>query len=240
MSGDIPSRLPEPPGRAVRRTLRGDQKSEQIRLKATELFLQHGYDGVSVDEIVRVVGGSKTTLYNHYHNKEGLFVAIVKGLCEDLLASFISFGIPALEVEEGLRSLGLVLVGTLLQERHVAFQRLIVAESVRFPALGRAWFESGPEASRTIIALFLEQAQRAGRLRISDPHLSATLLHDMFTFDLLYRAMIGARPNDDEIRHRIDTAIDLFLNGLASTDTSTSDAQTFFGRMGRTKGKRND
>ena len=209
--------LPDAPRRAIRRTRRGDEKSEQIRLTATELFLKRGYDLVSVDEIVRAVGGSKTNVYNHFDNKEGLFVAIVKGLCEDLLASFVTIDVSTLGVEEGLRSLAQALLRILLQDRHLAFQRLIIAETGRFPALGRAWFESGPELSRRIIARFVEEHQRAGHLRRSNAHQSATLFHDMITFDLLHRAMMGDRPSDDEIRHRIDTAIDAFLHGFART-----------------------
>ncbi len=217
MNVTTPTPLSDAPRRAIRRTRRGDEKSEQIRSTATELFLRHGYDGVSVDEIVRVVGGSKTNIYNHFHNKEGLFVAIVKGLCEDFLASFVTIDTSALGVEEGLRSLALALLGIVLQDRHLAFQRLIIAETARFPALGRAWFESGPETSRSIIAQFVEKQQRAGHLRRSDPHQSATLFHDMITCDLLHRAMLGDKPSDAEIRHRIDTAIDAFLHGFAQT-----------------------
>jgi TetR/AcrR family transcriptional regulator, mexJK operon transcriptional repressor len=209
--------LPDAPRRAIRRTRRGDAKFEQIRATATELFLKHGYDSVSVDEIVRAVGGSKTNVYNHFRNKEGLFAAIVKGLCEDFLAAFVAIDVSALGVEDGLRSLALALLGILLEDRHVAFQRLIIAETARFPALGRAWFECGPETSRSIIAQFVEKQQRAGRLRRSDPHQSATLFHDMITFDLLHRAMLGDKPSDDEIRHRIDTVIDAFLHGFART-----------------------
>jgi AcrR family transcriptional regulator len=210
---------PTPPSdasrRAIRRTRRGDEKSEQIRATATEMFLKDGYDRVSVDEIVRAVGGSKTNVYNHFHNKEGLFVAIVKGLCEELLASFVAIDVSTLGVEEGLRSLALALLDTLLQDRHLAFQRLMIAESARFPVLGRAWFESGPETSRSIMAQFIKKQQRAGRLRRIDPHESATLFHDMITFDLIHRAMLGDKPSNDEIRRRIDAVIDAFLRGFA-------------------------
>ena len=73
---------------------------------------------------------------------------------------------------------------------------------------------SGPERSRSIIAQFIKKQQRAGRLRRSDPHQSATLFHDMIIFDLLHRAMLGDKPSDDEIRHRVDTTIDAFLHGF--------------------------
>jgi AcrR family transcriptional regulator len=215
MSLDVAQPPPEAPRRAIRRTRRGDQRSEQIRATATDLFLKHGYGGVSVDEIVRTVGGSKTNVYNHFGNKEGLFVAVVQRLCEDLLASFVTVDVSALGLEEGLRSLALALVGILLQDRHLALQRVVVAETARFPAIGRAWFESGPERSRGIIAQFIEKEQRAGRLQRSDPHQSATLFHDMITFDLINRAMLGEKPSDGEIGRRIDLAVAAFVHGFA-------------------------
>jgi hypothetical protein len=70
----------------------------------------------------------------------------------------------------------------------------MIAESARFPALGHAWFESGPETSRSISAQFIQKQQRVARLRRSDPHQSAALFDDMITFDLLYRAVLGDNP----------------------------------------------
>src|ERR1700739_2883357 len=102
---------PESLRRAIRRTRRGDEKSEQIRATATELFLRYGYDGVSVDEIVRIVGGSKSNGYNHFGGKEGLFVAIVERLTEDLVATFATIDLSNVSVEKGLRSLALTLLG---------------------------------------------------------------------------------------------------------------------------------
>jgi AcrR family transcriptional regulator len=222
MSTQAATPLPARPRRAIRRTWRGDQKSEQIRLTATELFLRHGYEGVSVDAIIRIVGGSKTNIYNHFGGKEGLFVAIVEGLTEDLLASFVTIDVSNLSVGKGLRSLSLALLDILLQEKHLALQRLVIAEAARFPALGRAWFACGPEASRRIIARFIEQQQRTGRLRRSDPHESATLFHDMISFDLLHRAMVGDRPTDNDIHQRIEAAIKVFLHGFARTAAPSS------------------
>jgi hypothetical protein len=151
----------------------------------------------------------------------------VQGLCEDLLASFATIDVSNLSLEKGLRSLALALLGIVFQEKHLAFHRVIIAESARFTALGRAWFESGPEASRSIIASFVEQQQqqRAGHLRGSDPHQVAALFHDMISFDLLHRAMVGDRPTDDKIRQPIDTAIEVFLHGLARTKPPTAGAK---------------
>jgi TetR/AcrR family transcriptional regulator, mexJK operon transcriptional repressor len=225
MSAIVTATPADPAGRAIRRTRRGDAKSEQIRATATELFLRRGYDGVSVDEIVRIVGGSKTNVYNHFGGKEGLFAAIVNGLCEDALASFVTIDVANLSVEKGLRALAVTLLGILLEEKLLAVQRLVIAESMRFPALGRAWIRSGPERSRRIIARFIEQQQRAGRLRQCDPHQSATLFHDMICFDLVHRAIVGDQPTDDDVRQRIESAIEVLLHGIARIEAPAAGAR---------------
>jgi AcrR family transcriptional regulator len=218
MNAQAAAPRPNPPRRTIRRTRRGDEKAEQIHATATELFLRYGYDGVSVDEIVRIVGGSKSNVYNHFGGKEGLFVAIVERLTEDLVATFATIDLSNVSVEKGLRSLALTLLGILLQEKHLALHRLVIAEAARFPDLGRAWFESGPEMSRRIIARFIELQQRAGRLRRCDPHEAATLFHDMISFDLLTRAIVGDRPSDNDIRQRIEATIKAFLHGFGRTE----------------------
>jgi hypothetical protein len=55
-----------------------------------------------------------------------------------MLASFVRFDVADLRLQEGLRLLGLALVNLLLQERHLAFQRLVIAEAARFPRQARA------------------------------------------------------------------------------------------------------
>ena len=52
----------------------------------------------------------------------------------------------------------------------------------------------------------------------------------MITFDLLHRAMMGDKPSVDEIRHRIDMAIDTFLYGFGRTEAPFPDPQTPPGR----------
>ena len=51
---------------------------------AAPLFLKKGYDNVSIDEIIGVVGGSKATIYAWFGGKEGLFEAVVRQKCHDV------------------------------------------------------------------------------------------------------------------------------------------------------------
>src|ERR1700746_2334272 len=61
------------------------ERRERIVRAAAPLFLKKGYDNVSIDEIIGVVGGSKATLYSWFGGREGLFEAVVRQECRDVV-----------------------------------------------------------------------------------------------------------------------------------------------------------
>ena len=192
-------------------TQRGKDRKIRIKEVATQMFLSYGYEGTSVDEIMKQVGGSKTNLYNYFGGKEGLFNAVVQALCEDVLASLKSLEVDHLDLRSALQSIGHRLLAVILDERHVAFQRLVIAESGRFPTMARIWFESGPEASRKIIARCIQIHQATGSLRPSDPQLISTLFHDMIVTNPLYLALIGSGLKQPQLERVLEEATDVIL-----------------------------
>src|ERR1043166_3302122 len=59
-----------------------EQRRGRIIRMAWRLFLKKGYDNVSIDDIIAVVGGSKATIYAWFGGKEGLFEAVVRQKCQ--------------------------------------------------------------------------------------------------------------------------------------------------------------
>ena len=57
-------------------TKRGHERRIALLLSANQLFLERGYDAVSLDDIVHHAGGSKTSIYKYFGSKDGLFTAI--------------------------------------------------------------------------------------------------------------------------------------------------------------------
>ena len=62
-----------------------EQRRERIVRMVWPLFLKKGYDSVSIDEIIGVVGGSKATIYTWFGGKEGLFEEVVRQKCRDVV-----------------------------------------------------------------------------------------------------------------------------------------------------------
>lgn len=57
---------------------KGQRKREQILQKASELFIQKGYAGTSMDDLVQYSGFSKGSIYYHFKSKEDLFVSLIE------------------------------------------------------------------------------------------------------------------------------------------------------------------
>ncbi|MDO4222825.1 MAG: TetR/AcrR family transcriptional regulator [Acinetobacter sp.] len=57
-------------------THRGLERRQSILTIAYELFLQHGFHAVSLDDIIQKAGGSKASIYKYFGDKTGLFRAI--------------------------------------------------------------------------------------------------------------------------------------------------------------------
>jgi AcrR family transcriptional regulator len=202
---------------APRRTRRGEVRDAQLRARASELFLERGYDGVSVDDIVRDVGGSKTNVYSFYGGKDGLFLAIMDEISQDLVVPLEQLKLGGLPFEAGLLKFARTLVTVLLEDRHLAFQRLVIAEALRHPQLGLTWYRNGPALTQSVLKTFLAEHQALGHVR-QDVNLSqaAVLFHDMIIGDLLNRAMmaIDGGPKPREIEMTIRQAVQMATTGL--------------------------
>src|SRR5688500_14843312 len=65
------------PRRGGRPTLAETSRLDQdVREAALELFLEHGYDGTSMDAIARAAGTTKASLYSRFAGKDTVFRAV--------------------------------------------------------------------------------------------------------------------------------------------------------------------
>ena len=197
------------------RQSRSEAKRAEILKIATELFLAKGYDAVSVDAIVARAGGTKTNVYKHFGGKAELFAAVVEALCQQIVHSFADLDLEGLEPEEALRQIGRAFLTALLTQRSIRQHRMIVAESVRFPSVGKRWFKAGPESARDVIGAYFLKLQKAGRMRPLPPRRLAGLFLDMLSEEQLLRQLITGAPTPQtrEVNKLVEDALGVFLHG---------------------------
>ena len=65
-------------------TVRGRLRCEKLLKTATRLFFERGFDNTSINEIVRLSGGSLSTAYQWFGSKEDLFAAVFEHSLEEV------------------------------------------------------------------------------------------------------------------------------------------------------------
>ena len=66
------------------RRLQRDERRELLLARATELFAQHGYEGLSMSGLAREAKISKALLYHYFPSKQRLFQAALQEGAEEL------------------------------------------------------------------------------------------------------------------------------------------------------------
>ena len=195
---------------------RSDARRRAIIAVAREVFLTRGYAATSMSEIAAKLGGSKGTLYNYFRSKEELFEAFMLDVCQGTAAEV--FGrLPPLgeskDIRASLIDIGASLLGFLLRDDMVALHRLVVAETGRFPEIGRMFYEAGPKVGEVRFTDFLNQAIAAGHVRAVDPKMMGQRLKDLVLSDVYLRRLWGvldALP-PAALRAHVAESVDIFL-----------------------------
>lgn len=69
---------------------RGQATRHELIRTATELFAALGYDGTSIEAVLKASGVSRGSLYHHFDSKEALFEAVLEGLADRIGAELSS------------------------------------------------------------------------------------------------------------------------------------------------------
>jgi AcrR family transcriptional regulator len=219
-----PVKLSPPTSGLVRRTFRGERRRVALLQAAREVFLESGYEGASIEEVVRRVGGSKTSLYSYFGSKEGLFGDVVKAQCDEFLANL---GIPTEtddDVEGTLRAIAHRFLNVFLDRDKSELFRIVVAEAARFPELAQRFFDSGPDRAHTQLGAYLRRQQAAGRIDCEDPEFAANVFLEMVKSTPHFRGLLGLPPfTDDRPKaQHVEQVVRLFLNGCGASGASRS------------------
>src|ERR1700733_11930871 len=84
---------------------RAEARNLKLRKVAAGLFLKRGYDSVSIDNIVELAGGSKSTIYSEFGGKCGLFISSIEQLCNESNEPLTKIDYTGLNLEESLKKL---------------------------------------------------------------------------------------------------------------------------------------
>lgn len=193
-------------------------KARQILDGARRVFLAQGFDAASMNDIAREAGVSKGTIYSYFPSKDALFAALIredKRQQAEQLSIYDDLDGP---IEEALPRLGFALMDLILEPAHVAQTRTVAAVAPKFPAIGRAFYEAGPEYGHRRFAAWLERRAASGELVIDDFERASEQFFNLAQ-GVLFKKMLfaaQAKPSREEIRATVDAAARVFLKAYGA------------------------
>jgi AcrR family transcriptional regulator len=197
---------------------RGEVRNSKLQKVAADLFLKHGYEGVTIDKIVELAGGSKSTVYTEFGGKCGLFISSIENLCREANEPLTTIDYAGLNLEASLKKLSIQILHLITAKRSVELHRLAIGEAVNCPEVGEAWYTHGPARTASFIRALLESRREELRKTTIPIDRMAVLLHDSLTGDILYRLLagVGKHKNEAELERLACTAVDAILGNLCS------------------------
>lgn len=185
-----------------------NSKREQILQGAMQVFLEQGYAKTSMDRVAAAAGVSKQTIYSHFQDKERLFVALIERVT---IRSFLcEFQNPFQgEPEIVLRRIAEKFLAKMDDQEYLAFFRLVIAESARFPELAQLY-------TRTVVQFGFQNLsdyfKAHPELNIADTEATARIfLGALVAFVLAQGVLYGQQTMPMEKARLIDTLINCVL-----------------------------
>lgn len=209
------SRLSTTKGKGAPLT-RGELRRASLCKAAAELFLERGYDDVSLDDIVELAGGSKSAVYTEFGGKAELFVSTVVGLLKEENSTISRLDFSGLDMKASLEKLAFGILKLITSERTVKLHRLAVSEAVKMPEIGKAWYTHGPSQTAGYVRDLLDQYQQELSTAGISTEVLAFILHDALTGNVLAKRLagVGKSASDKELRSFAATVVDLVFGSF--------------------------
>ncbi|MBB4010602.1 TetR/AcrR family transcriptional regulator [Allorhizobium taibaishanense] len=192
---------------------KSETKRRQILKIAGDLFREHGFGAVNMAQIAASVGGSKSTLYNHFPTKEALFEAYVIEAGREPFAALADANEHGDTAQAALASYARAYLRLLLSPEVLAINRLVISEAPRFRELGGIFYENGPRVTLEQIEQKISHLVERKLLEIEDISLAALQFKVLAEAGLYERCLWGLldQPADSDILAAAETAARAFL-----------------------------
>jgi len=189
------------------RTDRGRETLERILQGAEHVFRERGYEAASVSAICRRVGVAQGTFYLYFANKEEIYVRLVEGLQNQLVARLRAAVAAASSPLAGFHSAYNVLLDCFAENAGL-FQVFREAEFVRQEIPTRFYGAVCAELIGIVVA-----GVAAGAFRDLDPEVVAYGILGTVLFLCLRFAVWGGSAIPQDVRQ---VGVDLILHGIAA------------------------
>lgn len=197
------------------------EKRAAILSAAKQLFSAHGFDGVSMAAIAKQADVSKLTVYNHFENKQTLFVAAIHALCEEMVPDTVFTHGTGENFCHDLRLMAQHVYELFACQDTLALRRTIISMLETHPEFGTMFWQEGALRLVEGISAFFKRMNKAGYMRLADDdptevaHRFLWLVKGDIDRRTMY-AMPVNQPLDQHIKQHLDGVVALFVRAYGT------------------------
>lgn len=206
-----------PSSPAPRQRRKADRPHELLEAALT-LFVEKGLAATRQEEVAKLAGVSKGTLYLYYPSKDELFKAVIQAYLTQVIVEggeiVDQFEGPTSELMKLLAHTWWSRVGS---SKASGLLVLIMAEANKFPELAQFYVDEVVAPSHALLARVVQRGIDRGEYRAMDVTSVVHALIAPMQFLILYRqctAVCTVNPVPLDPQQFMDTQLELLLRGL--------------------------
>jgi AcrR family transcriptional regulator len=189
-----------------------EERRRAILQAARGLFLDKGFDGVSMTAVSACLGGSKGTLYGYFESKEELFIAVMLEVSREIADSNHALIRDVSDLRGKLLVAGQQYLRSVLSPNLLAARRLATSEAGR-SKVGRDFYEMEARVGWFPLREMLAGQMQTGAMREADPWLATLQFRALLWAGTAEEALFGAiePPSERDVELAVSRAVDAFL-----------------------------
>jgi len=192
---------------------RAEQRHEQLLDRALEMFLEKGFELTTIEAIAASISMTKRTIYSRYQDKRALFRATVQRAVDQWIVPIdVLTAADTGDLETALLEIARIRVSNSFSPAGLLLQRIINAESFRFPEILRS-YEAGVLPAINFLADLFRRHQGRELSKLEDPVFDAMMFLSMVGAASRV-VVLGKQPDKAVIKQRTKKCVQLFLDGL--------------------------
>ncbi|WEJ63048.1 TetR/AcrR family transcriptional regulator [Thiomicrorhabdus lithotrophica] len=195
---------------------RGLARQQKFLETAEEMFLTQGYASTSVNEVVRLAGGSLVTLYRMFGNKLGLFEAVFRKKTMTFFNELEEGVVWSDDIERSLLGFGEHMQSVILRADGIAIYRLVLMENnADQQEIQRIYYKYGPQVAIKMLANYLDKQVDADKVVIQDTYLAAAQFMEMIKGPFVNRLLFGEVISEKEVHSALLQGVQIFMKGIS-------------------------
>ena len=184
---------------------------------ASSLFLEHGYNNVSLETIARQAHVAVRTIYVKFGGKAGLLQAIIANKHAAYFSPMANIDTDPRPMDVILREFGLRFLELVYMPAALSMHRMAVAEAITTPELAAAFNQAGPDQTRDKLRRFFARPEIAALIRDDVPaailpfHLLNCVLGDQLS-RLMTTTLVA--PSKQAMEQQVQLGLALFFRSV--------------------------